>query len=149
MDWPLILRPVWYFYEQVNGIQRGVLLVGNPAIMWGGLLAVGICLCAAFSGRDRSYAFVAGLYLFSILIWVVIPKEIGFYYYYHMSSIFLCVALAAVFHKFCASGWVRVVPVMFVVTAVGLFSYFYPIIAALPLAESGDFMNWMWWDNWR
>lgn len=35
-SWPLMLRPIWYFYEPDQGAQRGVLLIGNPAIMWGG-----------------------------------------------------------------------------------------------------------------
>ena len=27
-QWPLIERPIWYLYERVEGVQRGVLLIG-------------------------------------------------------------------------------------------------------------------------
>ncbi|WP_238560117.1 phospholipid carrier-dependent glycosyltransferase [Sphingomonas sp. Mn802worker] len=38
--WPLMQRPIWYLYEPVDGVQRGIWMIGNPAIMWGGLVAV-------------------------------------------------------------------------------------------------------------
>ena len=43
-QWVLDLRPIWYFYEPLAGIQRGVLYLGNPAICWGGLVALVMCL---------------------------------------------------------------------------------------------------------
>ena len=61
-SWPLMLRPIWYFYEPDQGAMRGVLLIGNPVIMWTGLIAVAACwwagwmrwLLSAISGRSCS-----------------------------------------------------------------------------------------------
>jgi dolichyl-phosphate-mannose-protein mannosyltransferase len=39
--WVLMIRPIWYLYEPVDGAQRGILFVGNPVIMWGGLFGPG------------------------------------------------------------------------------------------------------------
>ena len=35
-SWPFMVRPIWYLYERADGAQRGVLLIGNLAILYGG-----------------------------------------------------------------------------------------------------------------
>ncbi|MBB5699500.1 phospholipid carrier-dependent glycosyltransferase [Sphingomonas yantingensis] len=141
-SWPLMLRPIWYFYELDAGVQRGVLLIGNPAIMWGGLVAILACLWA----RGR-HAIIGGLWVFSILIWAAIPKSLGFYYYYHLSGIFAALA--------CAAGLsllpprLRWIEPAFAALAVALFLYFYPIISGGALSDPQDFNRWMWSDSWR
>ena len=40
LQWPLLKRPIWYAFDKEGGANqwvRGVLLVGNPLIMWAGL----------------------------------------------------------------------------------------------------------------
>ncbi|HEX8214198.1 MAG TPA: glycosyltransferase family 39 protein [Allosphingosinicella sp.] len=148
-DWPLIGRPIWYLYERVGGVLRGVLLVGNPAIMWGGLIAVAACLIGGLRARDPRLLLVAGLYLFSYGIWAVIPKKIGFYYYYYLPAILLSLALVGAFGHYCRAGRLRWLPPAFVAASAALFVYFYPIIAARPLSHDQDFNRWMWFDSWR
>lgn len=146
-DWPLISRPIWYFYEPDQGIQRGVLLVGNPAIMWAGLLAVLLCLIAWIESRAIRPLAVALLWIASLAIYIVIPKSLGFYYYYYLSSIFLCLALPVTFNlldpqrKFALDAW-------FTALALLVFVYFYPIIAGVELDGPGSFRNWIWFDSW-
>lgn len=140
--WPLMLRPIWYYFEPDQGVQRGVLLIGNPAVMWGGLVAVAACLWAG--GRHR---MIGGLWLFSILIWAAIPKSLGFYYYYHLSGIFMAIACAAALSLL--PPRLRWIEWAFAALAVGLFVYFYPIISGAPLADPQDFNRWMWFDSWR
>ena len=146
-QWPLISRPIWYFYEFDAGAQRGVLLVGNPLVMWAGLLAVALCLIAWIESKAIRPGFVALLWIASVAIYIVIPKSLGFYYYYYLSSIFLCLALPVTFdlldpqRKYALGEW-------FTATALLLFLYFYPIIAASALNEAQSFQTWMWFDSW-
>ncbi|WP_315763349.1 phospholipid carrier-dependent glycosyltransferase [Sphingomonas sp. Y38-1Y] len=141
-SWPLLLRPIWYYYEPDMGVQRGVLLIGNPAIMWGGLVAIAACLWA----RGR-HALVGKLWVFSIAIWAAIPKSLGFYYYYHLSSIFAALACAAALSLLPTR--LRWIEPAFALLAVGLFAYFYPIISGAALSDPQDFNHWMWLDSWR
>jgi dolichyl-phosphate-mannose--protein O-mannosyl transferase len=124
------------------GVQRGVLLIGNPAIMWGGLVAVAACLWA----RGR-HAVVGGLWLFSVLIWAAIPKSLGFYYYYHLSGIFAALACATALSLL--PPRLRWVDGAFAVVAAALFLYFHPIISGGALSDPQDFARWMWLDSWR
>jgi dolichyl-phosphate-mannose--protein O-mannosyl transferase len=148
-QWPQIDRPIWYLYERVGGVLRGVLLVGNPAIMWGGLLAVLACLVGGLRARDPRLLLVAGLWILAFGIWVVIPKKIGFYYYYYMPAMFLPLALAAAFHHYCQEGWRRGVPPLFMLISAGMFVYFYPILSAMPLGGDDAFLTWTWFESWR
>jgi len=145
LSWPFDARPIWYLYEPVDGAVRGILYLGNPAIMWGGLVAVAWLAWHWWQTGRRAAAGVASLWAGSLGIWAAIPKSLGFYYYYHLSGIFICVALATAFHL---SGRVRE-RFWFGVVAVAAFVWFYPIIAALALPDAQAFNRWMWFDSWR
>jgi dolichyl-phosphate-mannose--protein O-mannosyl transferase len=146
-SWPLLIRPIWYLYEPVDGAVRGVLMIGNPAVMWGGLIALAACLYGWW--RDGSWRLlgVAGLWAGSYAIWIIIPKSLGFYYYYYPSSIFLSLALAGALDHF---GWLRKrrIDEWTVIVALGLFGYFYPIISAEALAGPQSYQHWMWLPTW-
>ena len=142
--WPLIVRPIWYLYEPVAGVQRGVLFIGNPAIMWGGLLVILPCLWA----RTKPLLLAVGLWAFAYGVLILIPKTIGFYYYYYLPGIFLSLVLAGAFHHYCPAGRARWIPAAFVAVCAALFLYFFPIISAAPLANDQAFLKWIWFPTW-
>lgn len=146
-SWPLMIRPIWYFYEWDEGAQRGVLLIGNPVIMWGGLIAVLACLWAGFREKAIRPLAIALLWIASLAIYVVIPKSIGFYYYYHLSGLFLCLALAVAFAHF-DRGKGKGREEWFLFAALAMFVYFYPILAASALPDTQGFQKWMWLPTW-
>jgi dolichyl-phosphate-mannose-protein mannosyltransferase len=145
--WPLMLRPIWYLYEPVDGVQRGIILLGNPAVIWGGLLAVGACAWAFVRERSAALGGVAALWLAGWGMWALIPKSLGFFYYYYLPSLWLPLAIAAAFHRY-ARGENRYWDEAAVALAGGLFLYFYPILAAEPLAGPAAFQRWMWFSSW-
>ena len=145
-SWPLMLRPIWYLYEPVDGAVRGILLIGNPAVMWGGLAAVAALGWRWWRERDSADSSVVALWTASLAIWAVIPKSLGFFYYYHLSGVFCAVALAAAFHRFDAGGRRTA---GFVLLALVLFGYFYPILSAAALENDQAFNRWMWFASWR
>nr|WP_246347059.1 phospholipid carrier-dependent glycosyltransferase [Sphingomonas jinjuensis] len=144
--WPLDLRPIWYLYEPVDGAQRGILLLGNPAIMWGGLVAVAACVAGWLRTRAAAFALAAGLWIAGFAVWAAIPKSLGFYYYYYLPSIWLSTALAVAFDW--GRDRFRYWDEAFVLLAAVLFVHFYPILAATPLSGPGAFRKWMWLKGW-
>lgn len=146
-SWPLMLRPIWYFYEMDAGAQRGVLLIGNPVVMWGGLIGVLACYWAYWRDGSKKALGVALLWTASVAIYALIPKSLGFYYYYHLSGIFLCLVLAVAMHHFDRGrnrGWDE----WCAAAALVLFIYFYPILSAAPLNGPQGFRHWMWFPGW-
>lgn len=146
--WPLMIRPIWYFYEPDQGVQRGILLIGNPAVMWGGLAAVAACLWAGMRGGDRRMLAAGLLWVFSILVWAITPKSLGFYYYYYLSGIWLCIAIPPAVDRFLSRKW-ALAPEAVAGVALLYFVYFFPILSAAPLANDQAFNAWMWFDSWR
>ena len=143
--WGLMIRPIWYLYENVDGAQRGILLVGNPAILWGGLVAAAALMVLGAVRRSAVLLVPPLLWLFSWLIWAIIPKSLGFFYYYYCSTIFLPLVIAVAFQALQRrAAW----DLWFLAFAAGLFVYFYPIIAATALPDPQSFQNWMWLDTW-
>lgn len=146
--WPLDLRPMWYLYEPVDGIQRGILMLGNPAVMWGGLVAVAACLWAGLRERAKPMLAIALLWIGSYGVWIVIPKKIGFFYYYYLPSIFLGLALAAALERYAEPRFKFASEIALAVTF-ALFAWFFPIISAAPLDSDQAFLRWMWFNSWR
>jgi dolichyl-phosphate-mannose-protein mannosyltransferase len=148
-QWLLDLRPIWYFYEPVDGVQRGVLMLGNPAIMWGGLAALPACLWAGLRQGARPLLVPVLLYVAALLFFAAIPKGVQFYYHYFMPSLLLCAALAGLLdHWFWRRGN-QLVPWLAIGFAGLVFLEFYPIISAAPLGDPQDFNRWMWLESWR
>jgi dolichyl-phosphate-mannose--protein O-mannosyl transferase len=145
-SWPLELRPIWYLYEPVDGAQRGVLMLGNPAVLWGGLVAVVACLIGWLRTRDVRAGAAAMLWIMGFAIWAIIPKSLGFFYYYYLPSIWLCIAIPVAFDHWRTrvAGWDEA----YLLLVAGLFIHFYPILSAGALAGPGAFGRWMWFSGW-
>jgi dolichyl-phosphate-mannose--protein O-mannosyl transferase len=148
-QWVLDLRPIWYFYEPVGGIQRGVLYIGNPAICWGGLIALAASLWAGLREHARPLLLPVLLWAAPLAFFILAPKPVQFYYHYFLSSLMLCIASAgALDHYFWRKGN-RLVPWLIIGFAGLVFLEFYPIISASALGGQQDFNRWIWLDSWR
>jgi dolichyl-phosphate-mannose--protein O-mannosyl transferase len=148
-QWPLMNRPIWYAFEHEGSLARGVVLLGNPLVMWTGLLALVACAVEWF--RSRAYdAFLILFFYFSLYgSWILIPRKVSFYYYYYPAGMTLGLALAYAFHhgevgRYFKYPWARWV---FLAVASLLFVYFLPILAGTPI-EAGELGRWMWFRAW-
>jgi len=152
IDWPLISRPIWYAFDREFGnsaIVRGVLLIGNPLLMWSGLLAIIYCLWEWIQFRKREAFFIFYFYCVFFFSWSFIPRKIAFYYYYYPAGMMLSFALAYVFdHQKCSillqESWARWI---FLGAATCIFIYFFPILSGVKI-PSNSFQHWMWFRSW-
>jgi dolichyl-phosphate-mannose--protein O-mannosyl transferase len=151
--WPLMLRPIWYAFEK-DGEQfiRGVLMLGNPLIMWGGLAALGACVWAWFVQRSRDAFLIVFFFAAFYFCWALIPRKIAFFYYYYPAGMTLSMAIAFVFHYWETGKkavWSRyyLLRWTYFAACLGIFIYFFPILAALRI-PSESFRQWMWLRSW-
>ncbi len=150
-DWVVNWRAVWYLYEQTDGAQRGVLLIGNPFTMLAGLPALVWCLWAGIWRRRNDALVFALLYLAAMALWLVSNKPIQFYYHYLLPGTFLMACLALALDDLWQRGgkW-RWPAAGALALAAGMFVYFYPIISAAKLHDGREsYVQWMWLKSWR
>jgi dolichyl-phosphate-mannose--protein O-mannosyl transferase len=147
-QWVLNARSIWYLYEPVAGIQRGIMLIGNPLTMLLGLPALAWCAWHGVMRRHWAALGTALLYAASLGFWVVATKPVQFYYHYALPSMALLAALALVCDALWQGGW-RKSALAPVIGSVLVFAWFYPIISAAPLAGPDSFAVWTWMESWR
>ena len=147
-EWIGNIRAIWYLYEEVDGAQRGVLLIGNPLTMLAGLPAIIWCGWTGVFRRNWAGLAIALLYLASVGLWLVAAKSVQFYYHYFLPSCFLVAALALALDALWQAGW-RKAALAPVAGALAMFAFFYPILSAAPLEGGGAFERWTWLDSWR
>lgn len=145
-QWPLMLRPIWYLFETYDNSYRAILLVGNPVIYWGGLASIAALATRWMGKASTALKHSLGLYAFSLTIWIIIPKEVEFSYYYNLSAVWLCLVLGSFFMAFGERGrrWLG----WFTVAAGGMFIYFYPVISAQALPRDDSWTHWVWMKSW-
>ncbi len=151
-DWIIDRRAIWYLYENVDGAQRGVMLIGNPAVMLPGLVALGWCGWNGWQSRAEAVRWdciaVVTIYVASLALWLVAPKAVQFYFHYFLSSMALSAALALGVEHLRTSGS-RLLAWLISLGALAFFIYWFPILTAAPLDDPQDFLKWAWTTGWR
>jgi dolichyl-phosphate-mannose--protein O-mannosyl transferase len=82
-SWPLLIRPVWYLFEKVEEDNvAAIVLLGNPLVLWPALLALAVALRDFVAARRADAFLVLAFYLAPYLSWALLPRTLGFLYYY-------------------------------------------------------------------
>ena len=150
-DWVINRRAIWYLYREIDGAQRGIMLIGNPVTMFAGLAAlVWATVVGVRQRRWDALGFVL-LYALSLALWPLSGKPIQFFYHYLLPNTFMMCALALALEALWRTQddlrWLA--PVVLVGSA-AMFVWFYPILSAAPLsAGKSSFEYWMWFPRWR
>ena len=145
-DW----RAIWYLYENIDGAQRGIVMIGNPFSMIAGLFALLWGLWAAAFRRRFDALALAVLYAACLVMWIFNGKPVQFYYHYLLPGAFLMGLLALALDALWArrDRW-RWLAAGSLALSVLMFAVFYPIISAAPLPHKQAYNFWMWLPSWR
>ncbi|WP_432200163.1 phospholipid carrier-dependent glycosyltransferase [Erythrobacter sp. W53] len=146
-QWLMNSRSIWFIYEPVEGVQRGIVLLGNPLTMLLGLPALLWCAWRAVRHRCPAAIGIVTLYVAGVGFWIIAAKPVQFYYHYFFPSIALLAALTLALDDIWRSGRkaLAIVPIL---ASLALFAYFFPILSAAPLEDASAFTKWMWLDSW-
>ena len=97
-QWPVIGKPMWYASNafEPTGYESSIMALGNPAVWWGGLIAMAACLLVWISRhvrRDRTLtpftkdddtrpALLLLCYFGQLLPWILVPRGTYIYHYF-------------------------------------------------------------------
>ena len=145
-SWPFLVRPVWYLFDKIGDDRiAAVVFLGNPLILWPALPALGICLRDWMVTRRADAFLILSFYVGPYLAWAVLPRTLGFLYYYLPSATVASLALVYALRRGNSPRWLLWA---FVAIAFAGFATMLPISAASVGTSMETFNRLMIFRNW-
>src|SRR3984893_14214796 len=145
-SWPFLVRPVWYLFDKIADDRiAAVVLLGNPLVLWTALPALIVCLRDWIVTRRADAFLILSFYFGPYLAWAVLPRSVGFLYYYLPSATLASLALVYVLRRGNTPRWLLW---GYVGTAFVGFAAMLPISAAFVGTSMATFNRLMLFQNW-
>jgi dolichyl-phosphate-mannose-protein mannosyltransferase len=145
-SWPLLLRPVWYLFDKIGDDRiAAIVLLGNPLVLWPALAALVVCLRDWIVMRRADAFLILSFYAGPWLAWAMLPRTLGFLYYYLPSATFASLALVYLLRRGNSPRWLLWA---FVAVAFAGFAAMLPISAAFVGTSMETFNRLMIFQNW-
>ena len=145
-SWPFLVRPVWYLFDKIDDDRiAAVVFLGNPLVLWPALPALAVCLRDWIVTRRAEAFLILSFYFGPYLAWAMLPRTLGFLYYYLPSATVASLALVYVLRRGNSPRWVLWA---FVALAFAGFAAMLPISAAFVGTSMESFNRLMISQNW-
>ena len=145
-SWPLLVRPVWYLFDKIGDDRiAAVVFLGNPVVLWAALPALAILLRDWIVTRRADTFLILAFYFGPYLAWALLPRTLGFLYYYLPAATFASLALVYVLRRGNSPRWLLWA---FVAIACAGFAAMLPISAAFVGTSMETFVRLMIFQNW-
>jgi dolichyl-phosphate-mannose--protein O-mannosyl transferase len=145
-SWPFLVRPVWYLFDKIGDDRiAAVVFLGNPLILWPALIAVAISLRDWIVTRRADAFLVLAFYLGPYLAWALLPRTLGFIYYYLPAATTASLVLVYALRR---GGTPRWLLWAFVAIGGAGFAVMLPISAAFIGTSMATFNRLMIFQNW-
>jgi dolichyl-phosphate-mannose--protein O-mannosyl transferase len=145
-SWPFLVRPVWFLFDKVgDDTIQAVVFLGNPLVLWPALLALAFALRDFIATRRREAFLVLAFYLGPYFAWALLPRTLGFLYYYLPAATFASLALVYALRRGNAPRFLLWV---YVAIAAAGFAAMLPISAAFVGTSMQTFNRLMIFQNW-
>jgi dolichyl-phosphate-mannose-protein mannosyltransferase len=152
--WPWLYRPTWYFWWSGNGVVRGIVALGNPALWWAAVPATVWALVTGARSRDPQRLFAGAGFCLLYLPWGLSPRTLNFSHYLFEAIPYACLALGALLDR-AWQGRLRAFARGYLVVAALLFLLFLPFLVAMPVPAwlwgfrlPGGAGLWTWFPSW-
>lgn len=147
-QWPLIIRPVWYYGGQEHlGADKvsSIVAMGNPAIWWTGIPAVFAAAVMSMKNRDsRMYIVLVGL-ASQYIPWVLVPRLTFMYHFFaSVPFVILCIAyvIMRIKERYPHYGYIIY---GYMTVVLGVFVMFYPVLSGTVVDKAyvTRFLRWL------
>jgi len=144
--WFLMLRPIWLYFQSVNGKYVGVVGMGNPLSWWSALIIVPLMIYDGIRNKDKTSLVILAAFLIFWLPWALV-KRVLFIYHAIPSFLFLSLGIAYYLDKLTKiEGGQWLVGLYFSILII-LYVYFLPIWIGWPIS-SPAFYHRIWLKGW-
>jgi dolichyl-phosphate-mannose--protein O-mannosyl transferase len=145
-SWPFLVRPVWYLFDKIGDDRvAAVVFLGNPLVLWTALPALALCLRDWIVTRRVEAFLILSFYFGPWLAWALLPRTLGFLYYYLPAATTASLALVYVLRRGNSPRWLLWA---FVAVASAGFAAMLPISAAFLGTSMETFVRLMIFRSW-
>jgi dolichyl-phosphate-mannose--protein O-mannosyl transferase len=145
-SWPLLARPVWFLFDKTaEDNVSAIVFLGNPLVLWLALPSLAVVLRDLVVARRWDAFLIAAFYFGSWLAWALLPRTLGFIYYYLPAAAVASLALVYVLRREGLPRWLLWAYVG--VAAIG-FAVMLPISAAFIGTSMQTFNRLMLFSSW-
>jgi len=145
-SWPFLLRPVWYLFDKIAEDRiAAVVFLGNPVVLWAVLPALAVCLRDWIVTRRADAFLILSFYAGPYLAWALLPRTLGFLYYYLPAATIASFALVYALRRGGTPHWL-----LWAFVAIGFagFVAMLPISVAFMGTSMAAFGRLMLFENW-
>ena len=149
-QWPILMRPLYMYFEDLGkGFRANIYLLGNPFIWWTGLVFFFLGIVQVIRKEMPALVFAVVSVFAYWLPWAFSPRKITFIYHFMPSFLFILLISGYFLNQLWSkSNKGKVLVSLYLLVAAGVFVYFYPILAAVPLKAS-EVDRYFWLSTWR
>jgi dolichyl-phosphate-mannose-protein mannosyltransferase len=145
-SWPFLVRPVWYLFDKVADDRiAAVVFLGNPVVLWAALPALAVCLRDWIVTRRADAFLILSFYAGHYLAWALLPRTLGFLYYYLPAATLASLALVYALRRGNSPRWLLWA---FVAAAGAGFAAMLPITVAFVGTSMETFVRLMLFQSW-
>jgi len=145
-SWPLLARPVWFLFDKTaEDNVSAVVFLGNPLVLWPALLALAVVLRDFIVARRWDAFLIAAFYFGLWLAWALLPRTLGFIYYYLPAATTASLVLVYALRRGATPRWLLWA---FVTVGCAGFVAMLPISAAFIGTSMETFNRLMIFQNW-
>lgn len=145
-SWPLLARPVWFLFDKTAEDRiAAIVFLGNPLVLWPALVALVVVARDVIVARRWDAFLILAFYLGPYLAWALLPRTLGFIYYYLPAATAASLALVYVLQRGKISRWALWSYVLAV--AIG-FAVMLPVSAAFVGTSMQNFNRLMIFQSW-
>jgi dolichyl-phosphate-mannose--protein O-mannosyl transferase len=145
-SWPFLIRPVWYLFDKVDDdFVAAIVLLGNPLMLWPALPALAVALRDFIVARRADAFLVLAFYFGPYLAWALLPRTLGFLYYYLPAATTAALALV---YALTREGMPRWLLWAYVAVAGTGFAMMLPVSAAFIGTSMQTFNRLMLFQSW-
>jgi dolichyl-phosphate-mannose-protein mannosyltransferase len=145
-SWPFLVRPVWFLFDKIGDDRiAAIVQLGNPLVLWPALPALAVCLRDWVVARRYDAFLILAFYFGPYLAWALLPRTLGFLYYYLPPATVASLALVYVLRRGNSPRWLLWA---FVAVACAGFAAMLPISAGFVGTSMQTFNRLMIFQNW-
>lgn len=147
--WPLLLKPVYMHFENLGGQYAHIYALGNPFIWWTGCAFFLAAIVQVVRKESAALIFAVVSVFAYWLPWALSPRKVTFLYHYLPALLFIIIIISYFLNSIWKkSKYGKLIVVIYLLIAIGVFVYFYPMIAAVPVSPN-SVNHYFWLQSWR